>query len=157
MKGMAKNDHARYKPKYWGLKALFGLLFLSVCAYSVVDYVSFESVAVHEKAKVTSVRHETKATGRRGNRVSIDHPMVKFTLPTTHEEITAMAKVRSSASFNTGDEVDVEFDPRNPTESVRIDSGLSLLEISFGIVGIVLIYLGTSEKLRWTRAIKGGS
>lgn len=154
---MAKKDASRTKPKHWGLKVLFGMILLVAFGYSAYDYASFESVAVHEKAKVTSVRHESKATGRRGNRVSIDHPMVKFVLPTTHEEVTAMAKVRSSGSFDEGQEVDVEFDPSNPKDTVRIDSGLSFLEIGVGIVGLVLLYLGTSEKLRWTRAVKGGS
>lgn len=154
---MAKVDPSRLRPKYWGLKALVGLVFLAIGVYSIVDYVAFESVAVHEKAKVTSVRHETKATGRRGNRVSIDHPMVRFTLPSTHEEITAMAKVRSSASFQTGEEVDVEFDPKRPADTVRIDSGLSFLELGFGAFGLLLVYLGTTEKLRWSRLAKGGS
>lgn len=154
---MAKKDAQRTKPKHWGLKVLFGLLLLAAFGYSVYDYESFEGVAVHEKATVLSVKHESKATGRRGNRVSIDHPMVKFTLPTTHEEVTAMAKVRSSSSFEAGEQVDVEFDPSRPSETVRIDSGLSLLEIGVGIVGLVLLYLGTSEKIRWTRAVKGGS
>lgn len=157
MKRMAKRPISYYKPKYWGLKALVGLFFLSVCGYSVVDYASFERVAVHERAQVTSVRHETKATGRRGNRVSIDHPMVKFVLPKTHEEITAVAKVRSSSTFSSGEEVDVEFDPSHPAESVRIDSGVSLLEVSFGVFGAALLYFGASEKIRYSRALKGGS
>jgi hypothetical protein len=156
MKGMAKKDRAPLKPKYWGLKALVGALFVAICAYSVYDYVSFEGVAFHEKGRVVSVQHETKATGRRGNRVAIDHPMVKFTLPSTHEEITARAKVRSSTSFHAGEEVDVEFDPSRPAETVRIDSGLSLLELGFGVAGLLLVYWGASEKLRWSRALKGG-
>src|SRR5438309_628492 len=91
------------KPKFWLLRVLVGLGFLGLFAYDLAEYRAFEAVAVHVQGKVPSLKHETKATGRRGNRITIERPYVQFTVPgVPPREITATARVMTRSSFDVG-------------------------------------------------------
>ena len=81
----------------------------------------------------------------------------QFTVPETNQQVTATAKVTSSQGFTVGEEVQIEFDPRRPEETVRIESGLTVLDIGIGLIGLALIYFGASEKWRWMKLSKGGT
>jgi hypothetical protein len=132
---------------------LGGLFLLGIFAYSVSEYRDFEAIAVHAPGTVLAVKHESHATGRRGNRVTIERPEVRFTPPGSTVELTATAKVMSSRSFTAGEVVDLEFDPARPTDTVRVSSGLSILEIAFGFVGLVLLGFGIAAPLRYRREV----
>jgi hypothetical protein len=123
-------------------------------AYSVDDYEAFEATAVHVNGKVLSVKRESHATGRRGGRVTIERPLVQFTVPGTQHEITAMAKVMSRREFAAGTELPLEFNPRSPEESLRVEAGLPLPDVAFGAVGLTLLVFGAAERWRWHKAQK---
>ena len=141
------------KPKFWLLRVLIGLGLVALFAYSFSEWRAFEAIAVHVQGKVLSVKHETKATGRRGNRITIERPYVQFTVPGSDREVTTTAKVMTRTSFDVGSVLDLEFDPKSPEETVRVTSGLSILDWSVGVVGLALIVFAIGAQLRYRREV----
>lgn len=145
------------KPKFWLPKVVIGASMLGLFTYSLAEYRAFEAIAIHVQGKVLSIKHESKATGRRGNRVTIERPYVQFTVPGSGREITATAKVMSRQSFDVGSSLDLEMDPSRPEETVRVAAGLSVLDLSVGGVGLALMIFGVAEKLRFRREMRAGA
>jgi hypothetical protein len=151
------SSRAKY-PRFWLAKVLAGCACVGFFAVGLADYRAFEALAVHVTGTVLSIHRESHATGRRGGRVSIERPEVRFTLPAngTHlaREIKATAKVMSRRSFAVGDQVSLEFDPQRPEETVRVESGLAIPDIAFGVVGLALIYFGLSQRWHWRQMVQ---
>jgi hypothetical protein len=140
------------KPRYFGLKLSIGLFFAIVGGVCIGIYAKFESTAVHTTATVVELKSESHATGRKGGRVYIVRPLVEFENPVTKEKVKAVAKVASrSGDFTKGEAIPVEFDPRNPDDTVRVETGLSALEIGVLIAGFVIIGYALSEQLTFRR------
>lgn len=139
------------------LKVFFGGLAAAIGIWSVVSWQNFERRAQHSKGTIVKVEYETKATGRRGNRVSIARPVVKFPTDKQGHEVTSTAAVNDSHKFTAGQEIEVEYDPVNPAGTVRVDSGFSMVDTSIGVVGLALVANGGLQGLRVRRFKKGGA
>ena len=122
--------------------------------YCLIGLVDFKQAAVRVKGTVVKVQRESHATGRLGGRITVERPIVKFVVPDSAKEITAVARVISSQKFLPGDSVDLEFLPDQPDSSVRVESGLSILELAFGFVGICMVGFCAAEKWRYRRDLR---
>jgi len=139
------------KPRLWLLRMLVGAGLIALFLYSAVSWLAFEQSAVHVRGTVLEVRRETRATGWRGGRISIERPVVKFTIPGANTEIKATAKVLSRHLFVVGDELPLEFQLSDPSTSVRVEGSLSVLDLAFGVVGGAIVLFAVAEKWRYTR------
>ncbi len=143
------------KPRYIGAKIALGTVLAVIGLVCVLIYVDFESTAVHVNGKVVDLRSESHATGRKGGRVTITRPMVEFDDPATNTHHKAVAKVASrNADLERGQTIAVEFDPRSPDESVRVESGLSFLEVGVLVAGLMLIGFALKEQFTFRRATR---
>ena len=143
------------KPRLLPFKYLIGGVCLAVGIYCVVVYVQFESVAVRTQAKVVDLRSESHATGRRGGHVVITRPVVEFDTIGTKEHIKTVAKTTSRENdIARGQTIEVAYDPARPDESVRIDTGLSLLEIGTLLFGALLTGFAMKEQFDFRRGLK---
>ena len=142
------------KPRFWLLRVSFGLGLLAIFGYSLFTFVEFKQSAVQVSGQVVRVQRESHATGRRGGRVTVDRPVVKFIVPGHQDEVTATAKVLSSQTFSPGEQVALEFLPDQPAATVRIASGLSILEIAFGVVGVAVLFFTLGERWRYEKQVR---
>ncbi len=142
------------KPRLWLLRMLCGLSLVGVFFYSLIALLEFQRVAVPVTGTVVKVQRESHATGRLGGRITVERPIVKFVVPDSAKEITAVARVISSQKFLPGDAVKLEFLPNQPETSVRVESGLSILELAFGFVGFSMVCFCAAEKWRYRRDLR---
>jgi hypothetical protein len=136
---------------------LCGLCLVGVFFYSLIGLLEFKRAAVRVAGTVVKVQRESHATGRLGGRITVERPIVKFVVPDSAKEFTAIARVISSQKFLPGEVVNLEFLPNQPDSSVRVESGLSILELAFGFVGISMVCFCTAEKWRYRRDLRAAT
>jgi hypothetical protein len=140
------------EPRHWGKKIVVGLVLTLIGAFSIGSYEGYESRAIHTKGTVLELQQESQRTGRRGNTITSFRPLVRFTIPGT-EKTMQLKTVHASAryDFAIGSNVDIEFDPSSPEQTLRIDTGISFLDLGVCLVGLTTLGFGVYEKVEWEK------
>lgn len=142
-----------HRPRYIGAKLIVGGALAAIGLICVLMYVKFEASAVHASGTIVELKNESHATGRKGGRVYITRPLVEFDNPTTKTHHQAIAKIASrNSDFARGQVIPIEFDPHNPEDTVRVEAGLSLLELGTLVAGLLLIAYALTQQLQYRRA-----
>lgn len=142
------------KPRLWLMRMFCGLCLVSAFFYHLISLLEFKRAAVRVSGTVVKVQYESRTSRRHGGRIIVERPIVKFVVPGSSKEITAIARVIRSQTFLPGAAVNLEFLPNQPGTSVRVESGLSLLELANGFVGIGMVCFCIAEKWRYRRDLR---
>ena len=145
------------KPRFWLPRILCGFSLICFFFYGLFGLLEFKQAAVRVTGTVVKVQRESHPTGRLGGHITVERPIVKFILPDSARDITAVAKVISSQKFLPGESVNLEFLPNQPDTTVRIESGISVLELAYGFVGISMVCFCAAEKWRYRRDLRAAT
>ncbi len=138
---MSDRSPSEAKPRLRGTGWLvaLALFFLALGAYSIGAYVVFEREAVHVPGTVRSVERHQHRTGRRGGKVSTVRPRVEFTPSGSGVPVAYATATDHRDEFEVGQAIDVEYAPGRVEQTVRIATGLPMLDLLVSVLGLFLL------------------
>lgn len=158
----AKKRKRTPKPRHTFLFVVVGLMLTAMGVYSLQQHYAFEATAAHSTGVVRDLERHVHRTGRRGGSIATVRPLIEFTPEGYEHPIKVHTSIEERDAYDVGQTVEVEYQPQTPERTMRIATGIPVLDTVVGAIGVVLLIRAIWKRYQWwadTRQIgmAGGS